>query len=131
MNNFDEFMGMEGKREQVKQEYDKTSKEKWNEFKEKFNNYVDWFKIPLNILFVFILGVGAILMYFSILHLTNNVFIAILSPSFAELGILAWKISKERPKNTHRQTEIEKWARNLHVFATVILLMLNFVIESA
>lgn len=128
--NFDEMMGLEGKKKE-KRNYDKTSKEQWNEFREKIVNSLDWFKVPLNILFVFILSIGAALMYFSILHLTGNIFIAILSPAFTEIGLIAYEFGRERPKNTEKQTEIATQGRDWHVFATVSLLILNFVIESA
>lgn len=128
--NFDEMMGLEGKQKE-KKNYDKTSKEHWAEFRENLSNSLDWFRIPLNILFVFILTIGAVLMYFSVLSLTGNIFIAILSPTFSELGILAYKYAKERPKNTEKQTEIAKQARDWHIFVTVVLLTLNFIIDSA
>lgn len=131
MENFDDFMGLEGKKKNLKQDYDKTTKEQWNEFRDKVTTYIDWFRVPLNILFIFILTIGAVLMYFSIYDLTENMFIAVLSPAFTEIGLVAYELARERPKNTQKQTEIATQARNWHVLVTVFLLMLNFIIESA
>lgn len=102
-------------------------KKAWQEFKKSY----DWEKLPLHILITAILIIGAFLMGLSVYTMTKNLFVAILSPAFTELGLIAAHGASNRPKNSVRQREISRKLRNWHIFTSVTLLMSNLVIETA
>jgi hypothetical protein len=133
MNNLDEIMNsnMGKETERVKQDFEKTNDELWKERKDKIKNFTDWFRVPLNLLIVGILLIGAVLMYNSIYAMTGLFLVAILSPLISEIGILSWEIGRERTKNTELQTKIATFQRGWHVLASVTLLVINFAIETA
>ncbi len=91
----------------------------------------DWAKMPLEFLFIVILSIGAYLMGLSLYSMTESLIIAIGSPAFSELGLIAWYKAKDRPKNSVKQTETAKRGRNWHVGTSVILLTLNLVVDTA
>lgn len=102
-------------------------KKMWDDFKKSY----DWEKLPLHVLVTAILIIGAFLMGLSVYTMTGNLFIAILSPAFTELGLIAAHGASNRPKNSVRQREISRKLRNWHIFTSVTLLMSNLVIETA
>ena len=102
------------------------SRIKWDRFKKSY----DWGKIPLHMLIFAILVIGAYLMGTSVYLMTGSLIVAILSPAFSELGLTAAHFASERPKNSVRQTEISRKLRGWHIFTSVILLMMNLVVET-
>ncbi len=102
-------------------------KKTWQDFKKSY----DWEKLPLHILITAILIIGAFLMGLSVYTMTNNMIVAILSPAFTELGLIAAHGASNRPKNSVRQREISRKLRNWHIFTSVTLLMSNLVVETA
>lgn len=102
-------------------------KKKWEEFKKSY----DWEQLPLHILIIIILIIGAILMGISIYMLTENLLVAILSPAFTELGLSAAHFAGNRAKNSVRQKEIATRLRNWHIFTSVTLLVSNLLVETA
>ena len=102
-------------------------KKAWQDFKKAY----DWEKLPLHILITAILIIGAFLMGLSVYTMTNNMFVAILSPAFTELGLVAAHGASNRPKNSVRQKEISRKLRGWHIFTSVTLLFSNLVIETA
>lgn len=102
-------------------------KKAWQDFKKSY----DWEKLPLHILITAILIIGAFLMGLSVYTMTQNIIVAILSPAFTELGLIAAHGASNRPKNSVRQREISRKLRNWHIFTSVTLLMSNLVIETA
>lgn len=102
-------------------------KKAWAEFRKSY----DWEKLPLHILVASILIIGAFLMGLSVYTMTGNLFVAILSPAFTELGLVAAHGASNRPKNSVRQKEISRKLRNWHIFTSVTLLMSNLVVETA
>ena len=133
MDNFNELMNASFEKEkiQTKKDYEETTEDIWRERKEWLNGLTDWFRVPLNLLIAGILLIGAILMYMSIYMLTGNILVAALSPLLTELGILGWEISRERTKNTEKQTKIATFQRGWHIITSVMLLVTNFAIETA
>lgn len=103
------------------------NKKKWNDFKKAY----DWEKLPLHVLITAILIIGAFLMGLSVYTMTKNMFVAILSPAFTELGLVAAHGASNRPKNSVRQKEISRKLRGWHIFTSVTLLFSNLVIETA
>jgi hypothetical protein len=103
-----------------------SSKERWDIFRKKY----DWARFPLEILFYVILTIGAWLMGLSLYQMTKSLLIAIGSPAFSEIGLIAWYKAKDRPKNSIVQTETARKGRNWHVGTSVILLVLNLVIDT-
>lgn len=130
MANFGEHE-KEVNKEKEKPEYEKTQKEKNDEFVKNVKSFADWFRIPLNILILMILAIGASLMFLSVNSLTGNVFISVLSISISEAGILGWESARERFKNTETQTRVASIMRWWHVGTSVLLLVINFIVESA
>ncbi len=102
-------------------------KKAWQDFKKSY----DWEKLPLHILITAILIIGAFLMGLSVYTMTKNIIVAILSPAFTELGLIAAHGASNRPKNSVRQREISRKLRNWHIFTSVTLLMSNLVVETA
>ena len=102
-------------------------KKAWQDFKKSY----DWEKLPLHILITAILIIGAFLMGLSVYTMTQNIIVAILSPAFTELGLIAAHGASNRPKNSVRQREISRKLRNWHIFTSVTLLMSNLVVETA
>lgn len=102
-------------------------KKMWDDFKKSY----DWEKLPLHVLVTAILIIGAFLMGLSVYTMTGNLFIAILSPAFTELGLVAAHGASNRPKNSVRQKEISRKLRGWHIFTSVTLLFSNLVIETA
>jgi hypothetical protein len=137
MDDFNDVMNKLGEfekdivKEQVKPEYEKTSKEKRDDFVKSVKQFNDWFRLPLNLLIIAILGIGASLMYLSVLKLTGNPYISVLSISISEAGILGWEFARERNRNTEAQTRIASLMRWWHVGTSVTLLVINFTIETA
>lgn len=103
-----------------------SSKERWDIFRKKY----DWARFPLEVLFYVILSIGAWLMGLSLYQMTDSLIIAIGSPAFSEIGLIAWYKAKDRPKNSIVQTETAKKGRNWHVGTSVVLLFLNLVIDT-
>ena len=128
---FSEYMDAERKKNVEKPDYEKTTKEKREEWILWFKNILDWKKAPLTVLFYCILLIGAVLMYLSIYSFTGNVLVAVLSVAFTEGGIVSWKNSVERAKNTEEQLAIAKAMRTWHILVAVVLLVANLGVETA
>jgi hypothetical protein len=114
----------------IEPDYEKTSKQKRDEFFKFIKEAADWSTQPLNILIGAILLAGATLMFLSLNLLTGNPIISILLISISEAGIIGWEFSAERTKNTKTQTEVSTWMRNWHVLTSVVLLTVNILIET-
>jgi hypothetical protein len=131
MDELDELMSEVKVLDTVNAENNTSSSDKRKKWWRDVKKNTDWAKVPLHLLIGAILLIGAYLMGTSVLLMTGNLFVAILSPAFTELGLTAAHLASERPKNSIRQTEISRKLRNWHIFTTVILLMANLVIETA
>ena len=96
----------------------------------RWKEFTDWATTPLHLLVFGIMLFGAVLMAFSIYTFTQNIFLAIISPVFSEIGIIAWAYAYDKKGINESQKQIAWWNRTIHIGSSVILLIINIVIET-
>jgi len=99
----------------------------WN----NLGNSYDWKKMPIHGLILVILGIGAVLMFYSIYSFTKIFLVSLFAPAFSELGILAWNWAKNRSKNSNKQNYVTVFMRGWHIFTSTSLLIANLAVETA
>ena len=129
MDELEKMFG-EAETKEEKSENEISSSEKRKRSWEKFKKLYDWAKLPFELIIVVILVFSAYLMQQSIYDMTGNYFLSVLAPAFTEGAFVAAHLATDRIKNSIKQKEIASKLQWWQVSITVILLVLNLIVET-